>query len=408
MSVQAPAAPRFQLGSLLQFGLSALALGGGLLGAAGLLFLGLNAGQAGPALQLDQDMIFAWIWVVAFLTLPAIPSLISSARRLWGAAAPDEKAGSSFALASRGLLLFPLALALGRVANDTPFLARFIFPIAAILATCLPIWWAVELARRGTNAGSPQRLWGTLNFALYFSTPLIFVIETVGLILTVIAVAVWANGDGQIMRFIQQMQQQIAQSNGDLEALRELYRPMLQQPWVLFGVYAVIAVLVPIVEELFKPLVLWFLLGRGLSPAAGLALGAVAGAGFALPETLFNLAGSAANSQWLELATGRVGTGFLHICTAALTGMAIAAVWRSGKIYLLALVYTLSVGLHGLWNALTITSGLAGFLMNEQDARLATVAATIGLVILAAAYVDILYVLNRSLRAVPIIKKSQG
>ena len=137
-------------------------------------------------------------------------------------------------------------------------------------------------------------------------------------------------------------------------------------------------------------------------------MGAVAGAGFALPETLFNLAGSAANSQWLALATGRVGTGLLHICTAALTGMAIASVWRSGKVHLLALAYTLSVALHGLWNALTITSGLAGFLMNEQDARLVAVAATIGLVILAAAYIDILYVLNRSTRAVPTIEKSQG
>jgi hypothetical protein len=407
MSAQAPAAPRFQFGSLLQFGLSALALGSGLLGAVGLLFLGLYAGQAGSTLQINQDVIYAWIWVVAFLSLPAIPSLIYAARRLWGTPAAEGKASKSFALASRALLLFPLALALGRVASDTPFLARFIFPIAAILATCLPIWWAVELARRNTDAGSPQRLWGTLNFALYFSTPLVFVIETVGLILLVIAVAIWANGDGQIMGFVEQMQQQVLQSGGNMETLRQLYGPMFQQPWVLFGIYAVIAVLVPLVEELFKPLVLWFLLGRSPSPAAGLALGAVAGAGFALPETLFNLAGSAASSQWLTLATGRVGTGFLHVCTAALTGMAIASIWRSGKVYRLALAYLLSVGLHGVWNALTITSGLAGFLMSEQDARLVSIAATIGLVALAVTYIDILFVLNRRLRVVPASVKPQ-
>ena len=291
----------------------------------------------------------------------------------------------------------------------TPLLARWIFPVAAIVATCLPIWWAIELARRETNAGGPQRLWGTLNFALYFSTPLIFIIETIGLVLLVVTVAVWAGSDGQIMASVQQLQQQLLRANGGVETIRELTQPLFKQPWVVFGLYAVIAVLVPLVEELFKPLALWFLLGRRPSAAAGLVLGAVAGAGFALPETLFNLAGAAGNSsQWLALATGRVGTSLLHVCTAAITGMAIASVWRSGKIQHLALAYAVSVALHGLWNALTITTGLADMVMSARDARLVSVAATVGLVILAAACIDILYVFNRGLRPPPAVENPLG
>jgi hypothetical protein len=402
MSQASPAASRIPTGSLFQLGLSALGLGGGVLAAVGLVVLALYTAQSGGALRLNSDALFAWTWAIAFLSLPALPSLYYTLRRLLGKTVPAAAGKRSFALASGALLLFPLALAVGQAAGGHPILAQFVFPVAALLATALPIWWAVELARRGADAGSPQRQWGTLNFALYFSTPLVFIIETVGLILLVLAIALWIAGDGQISAAMQDLQRELFRAGGDLEAARSLFMPILKQPLVLIGLYAAVAVIVPLVEELFKPLALWFLLGRKPSPAAGLALGAVAGAGFALPETLFNLAGAAANPQWLALATGRVGTGFLHVCTAALTGMAIASAWRGGKTRQIVLVYVLSVALHGLWNALTITSGLAGFFLSGRAADLATAAAIAGLVLLALFYVDILYVLNRRLRAVPV------
>jgi hypothetical protein len=398
MSIPPPAAHRLHIASLFQFGFSLLALVGGLLGAAGFFLLALAAGQENSALQVNQNAMYAWAWSASFLCIPALPSLFYTLRRLLGKTDQPAPRRNTFALASLALLLFPLALAIGSLSGDSPLLARFIFPGAALLATCLPVWWAVELARRGTDAGSPQRLWGTLNVALFFSTPLIFVIEMIGVILFVLALVIWAASDAQILDWFQKIQQGILQTNGDVEAIRALYLPILRQPGVLIGIYAVLGIVIPLVEELFKPLALWFLLGRRPTPAAGLALGAIAGAGFALPETLFNLAGAAANPQWLVLATGRVGTSLLHVATAALTGMAIASVWRSRKFYLLFLAYAGAAGLHGLWNALTITSGLAGYVIDPPYASWVSMAATAGLLVLTAVFIGLLVGLNRRLR----------
>jgi RsiW-degrading membrane proteinase PrsW (M82 family) len=275
-----------------------------------------------------------------------------------------------------------------------------VFPLAAILVACLPIWFAVELARRGAQAGGPQRQWGVFNFALYFSTPLVFVLEIIGFILLVVGVAVWASTDPQRLAMIQRFQQDLLQAGGDIQSIQSLYLPLLRQPWILFGIYAGLALLIPLLEEFIKPLALWFLIGRDLDPASGLALGAIAGAGFALPETLLNLAGSAANPEWLGLAIGRFGTSLLHVATTALTGMAIASAWRSRRFHWLFLAFTLSCGLHGLWNGLTITSGLAPLLIPEPLSRGVVIASMGGLVLLAVGFVSLLIILNRRLRPV--------
>jgi hypothetical protein len=399
MSDQPPAAARPQIGTFFQLGLSGLALGIGLAAAAGLVLLGFLSGRNGANTRIDQNAVIALAWAVAFLSILAIPSIYFSIRRLTGKPAPATIPTRNFLIASLAMILFPLALVMGSVSGSTAFQTYIIFPLAAIIAASLPIWWVVELARRDTNAGSPQRQWGTFNFALYISTPLVFILEMVGLILVIIAVVIWAGSDARAITFLQSLRQQALQSNGDIEAIRQLLLPVIRLPGVLFMIYTVIALLVPLTEELLKPLALFFLLGRNPSTAAGLALGAIAGAGFALPETLFNLAGAASNQQWLLLACGRIGTGLLHICTAALIGMAIASVWRSGRFYLLILAYAAAVGLHGLWNGLTITTGISALFLNNPIAGSIAAAATIGLLLLAIAFIGILYLLNRHLHA---------
>lgn len=405
MIPQPAAAPKFHWMSFLQALLSLLGLGAGLLGAAALLFLGLfSSSGATMGLQANTRALTAWAWTAVFLALPTLPSIYFAVMRLLGrpAAAGSHR---GLARASLALLIFPLALAVGHWTGKDDLLSRLVFPAAAVLAAVLPIWWAVELARSHIRAGSPQRQWGVLNFALYFSTPLIFILEIIGFLLLAVLLGLWAAADPDRLAGLQRFQRELLQSGGDLEAIRELYLPLLRQPWVVFGIYAGVAVVVPLLEELFKPLALWFLVGSNLSPAAGLALGAIAGAGFALPETLLNLAGSGANPQWLGLAVGRVGTSLLHVGTTALTGAAIAAAWRTRKFHYLALALAASTAMHGLWNGLTITTGLAPLLLPETVAPVLTIACTAGLVSLAAVFIALLALLNRRLnpRTAPVV-----
>jgi hypothetical protein len=131
-----------------------------------------------------------------------------------------------------------------------------------------------------------------------------------------------------------------------------------------------IAVIVPAVEELLKPLGVWLLAGRLDSPAQGFTLGALSGAAYGLIETI-GVSGQA--EEWASLLFSRIGTGLLHITTSALVGAAIATAWRERRYLHLLGTYFLAVLLHGLWNtsAVLFTFSTVAELSN-QPGRLST------------------------------------
>jgi hypothetical protein len=113
---------------------------------------------------------------------------------------------------------------------------------------------------------------------------------------------------------------------------------------------------VPLIEEVFKPVGVWLLIGRRWRPAAGFAAGALSGAGYALFESL---ALSSRGIEWATLATARMGTGVIHIFTAALTGWGLVMAWERRRFVTLGLAYLAAVLIHGLWNGLTLFSTYA-------------------------------------------------
>src|SRR4030095_3220829 len=138
-----------------------------------------------------------------------------------------------------------------------------------------------------------------------------------------------------------------------------------------------IAILVPALEEIFKPLGVWLLAGKLKSPAQGFTLGALSGAGYALIETI---GVSSQTVEWASLLFSRIGTGVLHITTSALMGAAIVLAWRERRYLWLLGIYILAVALHGLWNALAITytfSSLVNLL--DQPGPLMTLQQPIGI-----------------------------
>ena len=80
--------------------------------------------------------------------------------------------------------------------------------------------------------------------------------------------------------------------------------PFFSDPIILLVALVAIAGVVPLLEELPKPLAVWVMGGRKITPAEGFVLGAIAGGAFAVQETLLS-ALSVAPESWLGVIVGR-------------------------------------------------------------------------------------------------------
>jgi hypothetical protein len=172
-------------------------------------------------------------------------------------------------------------------------------------------------------------------------------------------VAVWsiaAASQPQLAQDILSLSQRLSTAPMEPQAMQEILLPYLSQPAVIFSITSFVAVLIPLLEELVKPVGLWLLAGRAMSPTLGFSAGALSGAAFALVESL-GFTSSA--EDWAVLAFMRIGTGFVHIAASALVGWGLGAAWSQKRYLHLGLAYLSAVALHGSWNGLSVLSAAA-------------------------------------------------
>lgn len=390
--------------SILQAILSGLALLGCLAAAGLFAILGL-AGMFGEVVPLSESAaVFILAWVAGFAALLTLPSLIYSGLQLTGRPQPGRLKTFGFPAASLLLLLWPLVLALGNTLIRVEQISWLVVPPLQILAVVIPIWWLIEVARRNLPGGSPQRAWGLFNFSIFISTPVAVVVEVIvfGLVLVLAVAFVLNRPDLQFE--LQRLAQQLQFLQNDPEEILALIQPFLQNPIAVFAILAVLSGLVPLIEELLKPLAMWFIAGHRLSPAEGFVAGALCGGAFALIESLLSVSGPVAEG-WAFLLVGRAGTALLHITTSALIGWGLANAWQNEEYSRLGICYLLSVILHGLWNGLNVLTGLGSVLEPETSGLewipSFSTAAPIGLVVLVIILFLILWGGNRILRRDP-------
>jgi RsiW-degrading membrane proteinase PrsW (M82 family) len=178
----------------------------------------------------------------------------------------------------------------------------------------------------------------------------------------------------------------------------DLIAPLLTKPGVMVTALIYIAFIVPLIEELLKPLGVWLLAGRLDSAAQGFTLGALSGAAYGLIETI-GVSGQA--GDWASLLSTRIGTGLLHITTSALMGAAIVIAWRERRYLQLLGTYLFAVLLHGLWNtcAVLFTFSILAE-MSNQPGRLSALQPTLIIVMSILAFVLFMVLLlsNRRMR----------
>jgi hypothetical protein len=381
------------LGSIL-FALSALFL----LGIALLMgFAALYSFIIREPVQAEQTVLFiAFGFEAALLLAAAFFSLQKTLQK----PSADQ---ASFVSVSRlqmltGMLIAAGAILIGSlIGGIDPFHWLFL-PILTIPAIVLPLGVLLALGAQRLPLGTRWQTWSVLGLGMSVTPLLLLILESLIAIILFVGVVAYIVAQPELASELQALSQQIMILGPQSEAAQDLLSPFLTKPGVIVTALIYMAVLVPAIEELFKPLGVWLLAGKLDSAAQGFTLGALSGAGYALIETV-GVSGQA--GDWATLLFTRIGTGLLHITTSALVGAAIVIAWRERRYWHLIGTYLLAVLLHGLWNAFAILftfSTIAEFL--SQPGRLGTIQPILIVImsILAAGLFVILMTSNRRMR----------
>ncbi|HET6598067.1 MAG TPA: PrsW family glutamic-type intramembrane protease [Anaerolineales bacterium] len=288
---------------------------------------------------------------------------------------PEADQNSTVSVSRLQILLCILvaagAVLIGSQIGSIEPLNWLLLPVLTILAIVFPLGALLVFAVQRLPLAARWQSWTVLGLGMTL-TPILLLILEIGVAIILFAGFVaYISMQPELVNELQGVARQIMVLGPQSEATQDMLLPYLTTPSVMFVTLLYIAVLVPAIEELCKPLGVWLLADKLSSTAQGFTLGALSGAGYALVETI-GVSGQV--SEWAVLLFTRIGTGLLHITTSALMGAAIVSAWRGRRYMRLIGTYTFVVLLHGLWNALAMLftfSTLAEFL--DQPGRLAAI-----------------------------------
>ena len=205
--------------------------------------------------------------------------------------------------------------------------------------------------------------------------------------LVVIALAVLAVfiSRPDLLGQLQSIVQDLDLYQGGIEQLEQLVVQLSRNPVIASALFLMIGVLAPVVEELFKPLALWFLLKRPLKVSEGFTLGLISGGAFALLES-GGLVSQITRETWVQAVVLRAATGLLHIGLSGFVGYQLVSNWNR-KRYGHAILYLFgAAGLHGAWNSLALvnsfsTAGVAAASAAEFQPSLGNILSVVGMLV---------------------------
>jgi len=252
-----------------------------------------------------------------------------------------------------------LSAAIGGVIayTEIPWLGWILLPVLTLLVITPPLWLLFGLATNGIDLGPRWRVFGIIGLSMT-AGPLIMIILEIVLLLGIIiagSIIIAIQRPLLMQEFIRLGRMLEGETNPDV--ILGLMGPYLTNPLVIATIIGYIAVIVPLIEELFKPLAVWVFATKIESPAQGFAMGVLSGGAFALFESLN--ASADGSSSWPVIASVRAGTSLLHMTTSGLVGWGIASAFREKRILRFFAAYFTSVSIHGIWNACAIGTGIS-------------------------------------------------
>jgi hypothetical protein len=385
----------FHLPSFLQLAASLIGTGIIWLIAAVLAFFGLLQVMEPQPMWQEITANFLMVGILLLVGALLLPSAWFSLARLLGISFTLPTGLKRLLHPSLLMLVMPVAIAIGHFISLRPEIAWFALPPIHVVVIGIPVLWLTYLGLRGLPTGSPQRRWGIFGTGLVIGPAVILVLELLALVvfgaIVIGAIYLLQPALFQELRTLVEILPRYA--DRPEEAL-ELLQPYLFEPVVIFAIFAFVAGVVPVIEELLKPIGVWLFARYIVTPAQGFVAGLLSGAGFALFE---NLTLATIGDQWAAAVIVRISTGLLHIITTGLMGLALVLAWRYGRYKRLFLTYLLVVFIHGLWNALALLSAAGGFDVPEWMMQIS--AASIGILVLIVVIMFfVMLSINRSLR----------
>lgn len=371
------------------------------LGSAMLIFLmAVNGIISDPQSVQQYSAILVLAWTTLLVAFLLIPGAVISIQRLRGKEIPSIPQSWLKGLSIGGLILWIIALIISLIGSNWEWVGM-INSIFVVPLVVLPLILLVSMGAKKLSLGSVHRTWGAVSFNFLVTMPVVLMAEIMIFVLIIIILGVWLSNNPLLMQQILAYSQQFSQAQLDPSAAEKLLTDLFKEPVVLKGSLFVIALLVPLLEEMLKPMALWFLAGKKLTPSQGFVGGMIAGACFALLETLGAI-GAPTDISWFSLLIGRMGTGLLHITLSGMVGWGLASAFYNRNWKRLLGNYLLAVLIHGSWNLFALLSGIIPLLpFSNEMGSLPIFLSQIGpyvLVALAVVNVNILLGTNRKLR----------
>ena len=298
------------------------------------------------------------------------------------------------------LILAAIALFVGYQIIQRETASWLLLPVLTLPAVVLPLFVLLGMGIRGIPLGTRWQSWNVFGLAMTLAPFILVFLEIFALIFILVIVVVILMSQPGFETEMQRLSTQMYSIDPQSEAAQRLLAPYVVSPGVIAVSVVYFAIIVPLLEELLKPLGVWFFASKLTSPAQGFALGALSGSAYALIETLGVSGGQTAD--WATLLLTRIGTGALHITTSALMGAAIVYAIRERRYWRLLGTYALSVSLHGVWNTLAIFfafATLSEFFDLQNSLRQWITPLNIGMAFLTLVLIGILAWTNRSMKS---------
>ncbi len=395
--------PRTETGSLLLAILCSLGiLVAGAIGAV-LLLAGLGSLTSTRVSQDEAGVLFSFGWISLLVAVLQLPGLVLSIRRLSGRPEPAVTVPRRWLAATVAVaLVIPLILLGQDLVDRGTQLSVLILPPLQLVVVAVPVWWVLETGRNGLKSASAQRSWGITSVGMLITMPLIIILEGLTIVIGFLMGFSYLSSHPQAFQEIQAFFRALSGSGISPSQAQQMLGPILNQPGIIFLFFLYLSVIGPLIEETFKPLAIWFLAGRKLTPSQGFTGGLVCGATFAMLESLSNIY-PGLGADWGSTVAIRVVAALLHITFSGLVGWGLALAWQRGKYVQLGGLFLLAVVLHGLWNGVSLLSGLAPLLNTARYGALDIVGtlANVFMVVLAVIILLLLLGVNRYLRTHP-------
>ncbi|MAT41270.1 MAG: hypothetical protein CL609_02935 [Anaerolineaceae bacterium] len=330
-----------------------------------LLISGLMGFFGGLDLAAQNAPILIYFWITILLILVFAYSLLIAVFRFMHKPVPKFPKTWKTPFFIIAAILFFLSIILAIISSQVSWFGLVSSPFIFLLVL-IPILLFVWIGSQKLSTGSPFRTWGNITFNFSITMPFIIFLELVFVVAILVFVGLWVSSNPELLNQLMILQEQLTEGLIDPVEIETMVFDFLQNPWVLNSALLVISLFIPLMEELFKPMALWFLAGKKLTPSQGFVGGLIAGACFALLETAGSI-GVPTDLEWFTLLLGRTGTGLLHITLSGLVGWGLASLFYDKNWGRALGNYVLAVLIHGTWNLFALLSGIIPVLPDPES-----------------------------------------